>query len=50
MYVYNAKAGRLGGLGLQRGGAWPRVTMSEPKTGSKRLRAALGGVQISFFF
>ena len=46
---YDTNTGRLGALGLQLSAACTRVTISEPKTGSKRLRAALG-VQISFFF
>ena len=45
---YDTNTGRFGGLGLQLSAACTRVTSSEPKIGSKRLRAALG-VQISFF-
>ena len=46
---YYTKTGRFDALGLQLSAACTRVTISEPKTGSKRVRAA-SGVQISFFF
>ena len=47
---YDTNTGRFGGLGLQLSAACTRVTSSEPKIGSKRLRAALGVQRVTLTF